>query len=67
MSLDLHDLGKLGVDDLTDAWLNGRAQATGRSKQSIAREALRQVALKEIHEATVLTRIAGIYESEGEA
>jgi hypothetical protein len=58
MSADLADLKRLKVTPETRAWLTARARMTGKSQQELARDALHEMEVKEIHAAKVLTRLA---------
>lgn len=58
MSADLADLKRLKVTAETRAWLTAAARISGKSQQEIARDALHSLAVKEIHAAKVLVRLA---------
>lgn len=58
MSADLADLKRLKVTAETRAWLAATSRSTGKSQQEIARDALHTLAVKEIHAAKVLVRMA---------
>jgi len=67
MSLPLLDIGKFKITGETDAWLDARSRTTGKSKLEIAREALHQLAVAEIHAATLLVALTGVQNREREA
>ncbi len=58
MSADLADLKRLKVTEETRAWLAATSRSTGKSQQEIARDALHSLAVREIHAAKVLVRMA---------
>lgn len=58
MSADLADLKRLKVTAETRAWLAATSRSTGKSQQEIARDALHTLAVREIHAAKVLVRMA---------
>lgn len=58
MSADLADLKRLKVTAKTRAWLAATSRSTGKSQQEIARDALHSLAVREIHAAKVLVRMA---------
>jgi hypothetical protein len=57
MALDLESF-RLKITRETEAWLVAEARTTGKSKQEIARDALHEIALRKIHAAKVLARLA---------
>lgn len=67
MSADLFDLKRLRITGATRAWLQARARETGRSQQEIARDALHELALREIRAARVLVALATAEGHSGDA
>lgn len=66
MSADLDDLKRLKVTAATRAWLTARSRSSGKSKQEIARDALHALAVKDIHAAKVLVRLAPDEDFDGD-
>lgn len=64
MAADLFDLKRVRITKETRAWLQARVHASGgeRTAPEIAREALHEIAMREIHAAKVLVALSG---SEG--
>lgn len=58
MSLPLKDIGKAKITAETDAWLTYRARHTGRTKHELLRDALHEMAVREIHAAKLLIALA---------
>lgn len=58
MSLPLRDIGKPKITAETDAWLTMQARRTGRSKHELLRDALHEMAVREIHSAKLLLALA---------
>lgn len=61
MSLDLDDLERLKITAETRAWLEAEERVYGRTRQDIVRELLHAHALKRLHEASVITALAGAH------
>jgi hypothetical protein len=60
VSLPLKDLGKAKITAETDAWLTVRARRTGRSKLDLMRDALHELAIRELHDAKLLVALAEV-------
>lgn len=58
MSLPLRDIGKPKITAETDAWLTMQSRRTGRTKHELLREALHEMAVREIHAAKLLLALA---------
>lgn len=58
MSLPLKDIGKAKITAETDAWLTHKARHTGRTKHELLRDALHEMAVREIHAAKLLIALA---------
>jgi hypothetical protein len=58
MAAELVDLKRLKITGATRAWLQAKARATGKSHQDVARDALHELALQEIHAAKVLVALS---------
>jgi hypothetical protein len=57
VSLDLHDIGNVKVDDFTWQFIGAKADATGICRNEIVRDWLRERAIKEHDEHIRLERI----------
>lgn len=66
MSLELADLKRLKVTAETRAWLTAKARTSGKSHQELARDALHELAVREIHAAKVLARLAPDRDIDGD-
>jgi hypothetical protein len=58
MSKTPFDLKRLKLTDAAQAWIEWRAKASGKTPQEVVRDELHAMALKQIHEATLLSGIA---------
>lgn len=67
MSADLDDLKRLKVTRETRIWLAAKSHSTGIPKQAIARDALHEIAVREIHAAKVMASMAAGEAHAGDA
>jgi len=58
MSADLADLKRLKVTRETRIWLASKSHSTGIPKHEIARDALHEIAARELHAARVMVAMA---------
>jgi hypothetical protein len=60
VSLELIDLGKLKVDEVTDAWLRYKSRISGQPIALVVREELHSLAVRDVHAATLLLSLTPV-------